>query len=109
VTERDVSLREYVDVRLHGMQDALVLARAELDRRLEDMNQFREENRRQASHSVSRDVHDSDIGRLEALIAVEREARQRAEGSLSTWRFIALFLGLPGVVALLLQLVAASR
>jgi len=54
-------------------------------------------------------VHDSDIGRLEALIAVEREARQRAEGSLSTWRFIALFLGLPGVVALLLQLVAASR
>ena len=95
-------------MRLRGMAEALVLARAELDRRLEDMNQFREENRRQAAHSVGRDVHDSDVARLEALIAVEREARQRAEGSLSTWRFIALFLGLPGIAALILQLTSAT-
>jgi hypothetical protein len=43
---------------------------------------------------------------VEAQIEVERNARIRAEGSVSVWRFIAVFLGFPGVVALILAAIA---
>jgi hypothetical protein len=46
--------------------------------------------------------HDS----LEQQIEVERNARIRAEGSVSVWRFIAVFLGFPGLVALILAVIA---
>jgi hypothetical protein len=39
-------------------------------------------------------------------IEVERNARIRAEGSVAVWRFIAVFLGLPGVVGLILAALA---
>ena len=39
-------------------------------------------------------------------IEVERNARIRAEGSVSVWRFIAVFLGFPGLVALILAFIA---
>jgi hypothetical protein len=52
-------------------------------------------------------------GKLETLasglsneIEVERNARIRAEGSVAVWRFIAVFLGLPGVVGLILAALA---
>src|SRR6185295_1923723 len=37
-------------------------------------------------------------------IETERAARIRAEGQLSTWRFLVLLLGLPGIVGLLIGL-----
>jgi exonuclease VII large subunit len=43
---------------------------------------------------------------LQSEIEVERNARIRAEGSVSVWRFIAVFLGFPGIVALILAAVA---
>jgi hypothetical protein len=43
---------------------------------------------------------------LSQEIEVERNARIRAEGSVSVWRFIALFLGFPGLIGLLLALIA---
>jgi len=39
-------------------------------------------------------------------IEIERNARIRAEGSVAVWRFIAVFLGFPGVVALILAAIA---
>lgn len=45
---------------------------------------------------------------LEAQIEVERNARIRSEGSVAVWRFIAVFLGFPGVVALILALLALA-
>lgn len=101
-----ISWREYVDMRFTAASVALQVAQRELDRRLEDMNQFRDENRRQAATSVSRDVHEADISRLEALIAVERESRRAAEGALSTWRFLASFFGITGLIGVLLGLIA---
>jgi len=43
---------------------------------------------------------------LQSEIEVERNARIRAEGSVSVWRFIAVFLGFPGIVALILAGIA---
>lgn len=45
---------------------------------------------------------------LETQIEVERNARIRSEGSVAVWRFIAVFLGFPGVVALILAVLALS-
>ena len=103
---KTVSWRDYVDSRFNASDRAVEVALDELRRRLEEMNRFREENRHQANTMVSRELHDSDIDRLHAEIATEREARKGAEGSLATWRFIAGFLGVSGVAGLLLGAIA---
>lgn len=43
---------------------------------------------------------------LSGEIEIERNARIRSEGSVAVWRFIAVFLGFPGIVALLLAVIA---
>jgi hypothetical protein len=52
------------------------------------------------------DKVDNNHATTAAEIEVERNARIRAEGAISVWRFIAVLLGLPGIVALLLAMVA---
>lgn len=104
-----VSWRSYVDTRFDAIGKAVEIALDELRRRLEEMNRFREENRTQAASMVSRDLHDADVSRLESLIATEREARRSSEGSLATWRFIAGFLGLSGVVGVILGAIAVVQ
>lgn len=49
---------------------------------------------------------ETNVQSLESQIEVERNARIRAEGSVSVWRFIAVFLGFPGIVALILAGIA---
>jgi hypothetical protein len=49
---------------------------------------------------------ETNVTALESQIEVERNARIRAEGSVSVWRFIAVFLGFPGVVGLILAAIA---
>jgi hypothetical protein len=49
---------------------------------------------------------ETNVTNLESQIEVERNARIRAEGSVAVWRFIAVFLGFPGVVALILAAIA---
>jgi predicted phage gp36 major capsid-like protein len=107
--ERLVSWRDYVDSRFSASDRAVEVALDELRRRLEEMNRFREENRTQAASMVGRDLFDSQLDRIEGLVATEREARRAAEGSLATWRFIAGFLGLSGIVGLLLGAIAVVR
>lgn len=62
------------------------------------------------THRLAVETLHSKIDTLETglgtQIEVERNARIRAEGSVAVWRFIAVFLGLPGLVALLLALLA---
>ena len=63
-----------------------------------------------ATHRVAVDALGSKIDTLAAglsgEIEIERNARIRAEGSVSVWRFIAVFLGFPGIVALILAGIA---
>jgi hypothetical protein len=63
-----------------------------------------------ASHAVFNEAINSKLEvsttALSQEIEVERNARIRAEGSVAVWRFIAVFLGLPGFAGLLLALLA---
>lgn len=63
-----------------------------------------------ATHRVAVDALNNKIDTLASglsqEIEVERNARIRAEGSVAVWRFIAVFLGFPGLVALLLAILA---
>lgn len=63
-----------------------------------------------ATHRVATDALnariETNVTALEQAIEVERNARIRAEGSTAVWRFIAVFLGFPGTVALLLAIIA---
>ena len=65
-----------------------------------------------ATHRVAIDGVNTRLGTIsESLsgeIEVERNARIRAEGSVSVWRFIAVFLGFPGIVALILAFLALT-
>jgi hypothetical protein len=62
--------------------------------------------RLEASIDNVKQTHRVAVDALAGEIEVERNARIRAEGSVSVWRFIAVFLGLPGFAALLLALLA---
>jgi hypothetical protein len=48
----------------------------------------------------------ADILGLRTEIQIERNARIRAEGALSTWRAIATFLGATGIVGIVLGLIS---
>ena len=71
MSERDeVTLRELLEARLEATEKALGLARVELERRLEGMNEFREQLRDQAARFITRDEFDM---RMDAMVA-RREA-----------------------------------
>lgn len=59
-----------------------------------------------AGQQAMREKMETNFNTTESEIEVERNARIRAEGAISVWRFIAVLLGLPGIVALLVSLVA---
>jgi hypothetical protein len=66
-------------------------------------------NRLEASIEAVKATHQVAISALNGEIEVERNARIRAEGSVSVWRFIAVFLGFPGIIALILAFMALAR
>jgi 16S rRNA C967 or C1407 C5-methylase (RsmB/RsmF family) len=85
----------------------------------EMFDQFVKENdsRREAAFSALGNRLEASIDSLKATvdvghealgkeIEIERNARIRAEGSVAVWRFIAVFLGFPGVIALILAAIA---
>lgn len=98
-------------------KEALELQATEYERRLDALNGEAGRLAKVLDQSVPREVyeayvkatekeHSVAIDALSTRIDTERSARIRLEGSLSTWRFIVTFLGLGGVVALLLGLIA---
>ena len=93
-----IAVREYVDrevARAVAQADrnvvtveaARVIAERAVNARLEEMNQFREENRRNTLAFVRQDVHDKDIEKLELLIAPLQKAGQRFTGATELGRF----------------------
>ena len=60
----DVPLKEHMETRLASLEKASELARVTLEKRLEGMNEFREQLRSQASLFVTRDYMEA---RLETI------------------------------------------
>jgi len=77
----DVTLREYLESRLEATEDALGLARLELERRLASMNEFRDQLREQAAHFVTREALDAQISVLVARM--ELAARGKTSWSVA--------------------------
>lgn len=63
-------------------------------------------NRLEQSIENVKGTHRVAVSALDDAIEVERNARIRAEGSVAVWRFIAVFLGFPGVLGLILAAIA---
>jgi hypothetical protein len=70
-----VTLREYLEARLEATEDALHLARAELERRLAGMNEFREQLKDQAAKFVTREELDLRMTRLEEKLELMSKGR----------------------------------
>ncbi len=106
MTDREVvTLKEYIDTRMDALQLAIKLVTDSLDKRREDMNEFRAQMQDQTAHfitraelNVVRESQDKDIKSL-------RESRATLEGKASQnsvmVSYIIAFIGIAiGIVAL---------
>jgi hypothetical protein len=63
----DVSLKKYLIIRLKSLDKATRVAKLEMDRRLEGMNEFREQLNRQAGQFATKDALDAVDKRVQEL------------------------------------------
>lgn len=104
-----VSLREYIEEKFMAAEKANTLFMDRLDDRLESMNQFREDLRRQAAAFLTRAEFDTSHARIVEDIRSLRESRAALEGRASQLSVqITFLLALAGLAvslaALLLKL-----
>jgi hypothetical protein len=87
----EVTLKEYMDEKFRAMREALMLATKDMDRRLLEMNKFREENLQDRNQLVTRTLHD----RLQADVDIVRNRVTVIETRIITWvTSVGLFLTL---------------
>ena len=79
----DVTLKEHIETRLNDLEKANVLAAKALDKRLEGMNEFREQLRRQAETFVSNVAYDKDRDMMERDIRELLKFRDTMDGKAS--------------------------
>ena len=103
-----IAVRDYVDrevarataqLERHfvSVEAARVIAETTVNVRLEGMNEFREENRRNTASFVRREVHEKDIETLRSLVLPLTENTQRLGGATDLGR---------GVISLIVALSA---
>jgi septal ring factor EnvC (AmiA/AmiB activator) len=78
-----VSLREYFDSRLAAIEKATSLAKADMEKRLDSMNEFRHQLDRQTRDFVNIINYDKDIDRLDKDIRDLRDSKNQLEGKAS--------------------------
>lgn len=87
-----IAVRDYVDREVARasreserhfvtIESARVIAETAVNARLEEMNNFREENRRNTLNFVRQDVHDKDMEKVEALILPLTKGAARFAGA----------------------------
>lgn len=96
-----VSWRDWVDARFDAQQMALDLAKKEMDRRLEAMNEFRAQLEKQANTFLTTERYESCHGRLVDQITFLEKAQVAAEARGKVYATIvaAVISLLVGVVA----------
>lgn len=116
LAERLANERALREQAMAYIEKALELQAVEYSRRLDALNHAHEQAVVEQARTVPRTDFQTyvEATRRELALAftasskeieTERAARIRAEGSLSTWRFIVLLIGLPGIAALIVALV----
>lgn len=124
LAERLASERALREQAMAYIDKALQLQAEEYERRLESLNGEATRLAKVLDQSVPREVFTNYVEAQDAKLAlassvaesartelasqvtIERNARIRLEGALGTWRAIAGFLGLSGIVGVLLGLIA---
>lgn len=111
-SDNDISLREYVDEKFRAQEKETKILADMLNVRLEGMNQFREDLRRQATQFVNRAECEQKHGHTVEDIRFLRENRALLEGrasqlSVNITFLFALVGGLLSLAALLVSLYRA--
>jgi hypothetical protein len=108
-----VSLKEYIDTRLTAVAHATSIATASLDKRLDSMNEFRDQLKDQAKNFITRPEHYTLCSRMNLLENVQSELRGKAsQGSVDRALFISvlgLFIGASGWAALVIHFMLTPR
>ena len=79
----DVTLKEQIDTRITALEKATEIAANAMERRLEGMNEFRDQLKDQASRFVTRDEMDIQVGVNREAISDLRTFKDRLEGKAS--------------------------
>ena len=104
-----VTLKEYFESKFKAVDKALKLASSNMERRLEGMNEFREDLRNQAATFVSRTECEAHRKLIDADLRMLRESKSHLEGKASQLSVtISLLLALAGLVVAVGALIVAS-
>jgi len=68
-----VPLRDYLEIRVAAVEKGISVAHKEMERRLEGMNEFREQLRNQAALFVTRTESEAKMGSLEDRLTAKME------------------------------------
>ena len=121
--EREHDKADSVHRREHETeQRSLELAAAQIERRLDDLNELRAEVLKDRTEYVRLDIYRAEHGALKSELLAQidkvsglteairasldnvQKSLDRAEGAVNTWRFIAGFLGIGGVALIIWSL-----
>ncbi len=104
--EKDIGgVREYVDIRFQQAERSTDLARSEMERRLEGMNEFRDTLKDQAARFVTREELNAQLVRVDEAIRSLELSRAELKGKASqTSVMITLFLSAVGLAMGLINL-----
>lgn len=98
-----VSIKEYFETKLAGVELATRISRETIDHRLAQMNEFRESLKDQASRLATRDELNLIVNSLTSEINSLREFRVAVESKASQWSVI--FVGALGIVGLVVGII----
>ena len=79
VDQEDMSWKSWTDLRFEELEKRSEAARREMERRLETMNEFREQLNKQAATFITRDMYDSRHDAVCAKINALEKAQAAAE------------------------------
>jgi hypothetical protein len=104
-----------LNIRFTAQEQAITLASAALDKRLESMNKFREESRRDTATFVSRETFDAhvraqivQIELMESEITAVQRGIDKITTTVATLRALVAIVGAPGILAMIWALIAAA-
>jgi hypothetical protein len=106
MSEREcVELRDYIEVQLKALKEATNLARENMERRLEGMNEFRNQLNSQANTFMTRDAFEARHLLIQTQVDDLRAFKATSEGKASQLSVIISFIvGAAGVIIGLWQL-----
>lgn len=83
MSKPEITLREYLDSKIQAIDKATILALSALEKRLESMNEFRDQLKDQASRFITREELNQAVKPLDTNIEMLREAKANFEGKAS--------------------------